>query len=970
MTDLFASLPSNPDEEPILCELAPEPLPAWAALSGPSEAEMIERAIKGRIAITLAIASWLPALGVIVIGPLIVYYHTHLLLLSLDTWFVPLAVLLALALVFAIVAFFRTPKYYQAGQRGTALACLSIAGVLLSVAVGVMAVCAWKMPAILLSKTDAGREQLHRQAANQGDPDLTAAQNMDLRKNRERENAAAAKLAKRTTEVTTAQAARKEAREKEETLEKIRRATAADRQRAAREAEVQQQALREEEIKRNDKPGNYRQALRLRLTQGVDSTPLPEYAGPTGEQNNNYSLDWKKLNFHPSLRPTPSAATESLVDGRTLREGFEVRRLRLAGEDFVPQAVVYYGSLWLLQTNGTLLQIRLTDLQTEYEYPLKTRCHNFNLLLQPGGGQQLQVCADDSVIRLALSRTGERLQVDASHQRVVAPRQVTLTDDDELEVGTGGEEPLIATWKGNLLTSIREQDRARSRAPGGAFAESQYGRSFTIDREGCFYVSRPEGICRGQLPAVLLPDVNFKPNPSWPNYSTQREHKSLQTATVSLDGLNIISAVRRWPVADVHWQTVVPAEGIDSGKFAQLSGNRLATCSDQHNLLIYDAAGPQISAQNFPDAGKTLGLASLSPLEMVVVFTEKRIFVVAPDHSLAQAPPKTEHYPTVDLRMHPYSDGPPLQFKSGTGRQFGDESYKVTQLPKGSQAIWGERANRLYVLDADGIIYRVNTDTWSVSNSLPLGEKWSEKPYHIDQIRWTQAGLVASMPRLHLLAVLDPDTLKIRRTFEFHAWQEPWATHPRSPWIFQSIPTRGYRFDLIDLRDGAIVTTINADKLKPKQRDGYRKSVAFGPRQESLLIGIWQRAYALRLNPADSAQSKTSWEQIELPEREFKESPQVGFAVHDETDRVLMFGGTQLVSCDLKSLEVKELLKIPYDAQIRFARDSKSMIIGKYQKEYDLDGSTPRSIDKAKDLAEYSADGTKFISGEAVYERK
>ncbi|WP_254513693.1 hypothetical protein [Anatilimnocola floriformis] len=962
MADLFSSLPNGPYEEPILAEAdpawPPSPPPPPTNRRGLPDAEQLERAIEGRMACSLAVASWVPALALIVCGPLVIYYHMRIYLLSLTNWFVPLSVLFGVALFFGLLAFLRLFSYGQGTRLGAPLVCVSIAGFLLGLAGGVLVVCALMMPSLLLAKSKLEREQLQREAvaAAGGVAELMPEQKARLAEARDREQLAISKVRKRINKTDSARMARELARNKRQQEETARLNEVTEQRRIALAAQVEEQRRRAEAIKSSDKPGNYRAAMYAQLTAG-DKTPLPEYAGPDGERNGNWSLTWNTLDIRPALRPRAPASTESLLDGRFVVNGLEIRRLKLAGEVFVPQAFMYFGSLWLLQTDGQLMEINLADLRPEQDFFLRSRCTNLNLLREPDA-TRLLAFADDKLIRIGLSRTEGKLEVDATQQKLSFPRQATVFEN-EFQVVAGSEQPILATWQSSQLTTIRELGRARQGAPSGAFADSQHGKAFPIDRAGSFYVSRPEGIFRGQLAAADLPDAQVNQTPTGPReQATPNRQQAFFSATVSFDDRHVFSGKQRWPMETITWQNVIPAAGIDPEKFAQLSTDRLLTCSAQHNLLVYDRNGKQLLAQTFPGAGKTLGMISLAPLEVVVVFTEKRIFVVSPDPGLVDAKARPGHYPTVALPARPRDDGPELVFKPGPDRRFGDEVFKVTNLPAGTQGIWGAQPDRIFVLDSEGGIHKVSTSTWLVEKSLPLGDKGSDQPYSIDELRWTQAGLVASLPRLHLLAVIDPDTLQVRRTFNFHGWQEGWATHPNSPYVFQAIPLPAQRFDLIDLRDGALVATISADKLQSKERTPFKTSVAFGPRQESFLIGAGKRAYAVKLTP-------TGFEQINLPDRFFKGS-RVEFDVHDDSQQVLMSSGVEVLLSELEGKGIMGLPDVPAGSPVRYGRDGKSIVLN--EREYDLTSREMRPIEKELARAVYARDGKSFISnGQTVY---
>src|SRR5262249_53466818 len=73
----------------------------------------------------------------------------------------------------------------------------------------------------------------------------------------------------------------------------------------------------------------------------------------------------------------------------------------------------------------------------------------------------------------------------------------------------------------------------------------------------------------------------------------------------------------------------------------------LATCSDSTNLQIYDLQGNLKSSHAWPNVGKTLAVVGLRNTQQLLVFTEKRVFVVMPtvDEVASSNPPATATIP-------------------------------------------------------------------------------------------------------------------------------------------------------------------------------------------------------------------------------------------------------------------------------------------------------------------------------------
>lgn len=323
---------------------------------------------------------------------------------------------------------------------------------------------------------------------------------------------------------------------------------------------------------------------------------------------------------------------EVIADEPVTEDGLQIRQLKYVGEQFVPRAYVKsyqrLSHIWLLQKDGTLIQFSTSSWKCWLQQDLKQPCSE---IVAGGGGRDggAYVVGTDQLIRTKL----ENGHTFVTSQAFKSPQQLIVDEDYNISLVTGGQVPLLVTWKKKELEKIQELSRARLPTEVSGFLPSQHGQQFAISPKGEIFVARHDGFYRGQLPAGDLPQVTFLPGMSVVD-SGKHRHRWFFSAQVGLDGREIVAPTRRWPLERVQWRKMVPATGIDVEKFAPLNSERFATCNQQHNLLIYDTTGKLVSTHDWADAGPTLGIAPLLHLSAAVVFTEKRVYVISTDFSV------------------------------------------------------------------------------------------------------------------------------------------------------------------------------------------------------------------------------------------------------------------------------------------------------------------------------------------------
>lgn len=639
-------------------------------------------------------------------------------------------------------------------------------------------------------------------------------------------------------------------REQQQIAEEERRSKQAQEY---REAEA---AKRKAEFDKSANAKRYALAMIKRLATGEDGQQLPSFSGDYIPWHDHATVNAR---VHLPTKPT----SRPLVESEQVSQGWRVRKLKLAGSGLIP-ALAYIqetsgkSHVYLTEKKGTLLEISPTDWKLQREVDL--------------GGPCVDMAGGYSQVLVARTQPGSILYCEPSSDypervstlvfTIAQVERVNLTKDDfDLEIVTGGSEPLWAVVNsyGGQPDFIRKVAEAAPPAAQALFDPRQRLRPFPVNKETRqFLAARKDGIYRGAIPG--------QNNSSWPLNSTGQisfDEKYLQLDKDS-----------GRPLAEISWQKVLSAPGLNTLTFAATERGTFFTSSDKQNLLLYGGDGKQLGAWQWPGAGKTLYIGVVRGTSTCVVLTEQGVFVLTPDAGNAP-PPGTKyvkHHLAVEFKTVGANPAAAEPFKlelQDTDLAAGAPGVKVKTFGRGFSGSW------LYDPDGKGLTllrggqaYRVDPTNWSISKDFAL-----QKYRGFEHLQHSAAGLLGVTSSPIQVVVLDRQTFALKQAWGLtgnygssYVTSADFVSSPHHNFVAFLLES-GENFEVMDVTTGGVVAEMKAAEA-PGQREGDTTpfyALAMSPDGKNL-FALTNRIHRYAVTPTGIQHKEMSEPFIDYPQ--------------------------------------------------------------------------------------------------------
>ncbi len=738
---------------------------------------------------------------------------------NVTIWWAPTTVLLVVALAVAALAQNCLPP--EVSQRGNALRAWVATAWLMFVAAGVVfALTFLPMQLLLYARSPEGRAALQEARKQQ----QIALQGRQIAVNRQAQinDAYQRDLASLDRELSSLK----------------RQANQLAKDAENKEAQTLLAEKKQAEKQRDLTRTSYQQAVLGTLFDADPQRPLPVFAAEDVAWGNpKRSIESSYQQLQSAATPQPLFAEEQTTNGLT------VRCLKLRGSDFIPKIGLFSTPdqagkdqvfISLVTRSGEELEISATDWRLQRTTNLGDFCDDLSY-----SGATLYVAQQQAnrilTVRHETEDTrgsgGDGIRRLGSAYKIISPQRIAANNStSNIQVATDTSTPMLAEMTQGELTKVREL-RPGSVPATARFLPGQLGQDVFLNGDREIFVAQADGIYRAQLSQPPVPN-------RLPAHRTESNG-----GYITLDGEQFVAFQHRWPVQSLAWQKVIPAAGIDVNLFATFGADLLATANAQTNLLLYDRQGKLLSRHNWPNAGKTLGIAGLRERDALVVFTEQSIFVVSSGQrerpsqnvDLATNSPRTPAAPSR-LTTIAQIPQPTSEAKNIAGSEYEIAGAKVRELKFDSkQWAWGDTAEHLFALRS-GVLSKINTKTRTIERSITL----AKENYGDLALTRTKSRLLVLMPEQKQLVALAPATLDAK-TFaidDFEVWSAKasmgLAASPRVEWFaLLSGKESDSRIDVVDPRDGKILWSVTPGELKPPPTElGW---FAIGPDDNSLV---------------------------------------------------------------------------------------------------------------------------------------
>lgn len=365
-------------------------------------------------------------------------------------------------------------------------------------------------------------------------------------------------------------------------------------------------------------PPNDREAERtyrrifLRRWQHGDKYPrLPEYRGKFPTFDADVFTAARSFQWEP--------AEKDLIASTTTEQGLSIQRINLAGSTLIPQVVVRQNrltqanELFVLQTDGMLLQLKPETWQLQQQHAFKSTCTNFG----SAGKDTLWIVAKDPGRVILLEHYVPKQRWEIQTAAIANAEHVYGAKYGYMRVLSGGDVPYLAQFddRTQKLRKIQPFVAVGPPPEKARFLLSQRAKSANYDNTGKFIIAGKEGVLAGKLPY----GGHIKLDQKW-----------IRRLQVTLDEVSINVTDGAPKVASTEFNLILPANRCRIETFAPFGADEFGIADGQQNLQIYDRSGQLKANFKWPGAGKTLGIVDIPHEKKLIVFTEQSVYVVTP----------------------------------------------------------------------------------------------------------------------------------------------------------------------------------------------------------------------------------------------------------------------------------------------------------------------------------------------------